>query len=368
MSAERDYYQILGLTKGASIEEIKKAYKKLAIKYHPDKNPGDASAEEKFKELTTAYDVLSDPQKREQYDRFGKAGLSSMGGGSAFDPRDIFSSLFGSFFSFGGGERSGPHDVEQIIQITLKEAYNGGAKKFKIKRKIRCVQCRGHGTRDGAMMGACAGCKGSGIKITTRQIGPGFVQRFQTDCPDCQGKGKRADSQNRCSACSGLGLTPHEELVSINLSPGIRTGEVITLRGKGDEGVDHEAGDVHFVIEVVPIPGWERRGVDLIYQKKISLYQALTGVNFPLTTLDDRVLVVQPATPRVIQPGQPWVIPGEGMPGPHRGNLILVFDIEFPETLTDHERTSLEILKKYGSEPMMAETHTNPTLMHPYKI
>lgn len=353
---ETDYYKILGVSKDASLEDIKKAYKKLAVKYHPDKNPGDKEAEEKFKSLSAAYEVLSDPEKRKTYDQYGLEGLQGMPHASA---NDIFAELFGGLFNFGGGgsKSRGPRkgeDIQQVVQVELKDFYTGRTKKFKIRRKTICETCKGEGTKDGTPKRECSGCKGRGIKVVIQQPKPGFIQQFQTTCPDCNGIGKRVDPSAQCLDCNGEGLIDKTELVQVNIQPGMKHGDVISFEGKGDEGLNMIPGDVHFILQAKPDENFERKGNDLIYKKTISLVEALTGFNFVLQTLDDRYLQVKSEPNTVTKPGQYKVINQEGMPDrknvTQKGNLYILFNIEFPDTLKpDAQKELKKILPKPSS-------------------
>ena len=243
--SKRDYYEVLGVNKDASDDEIKKAYKKMAIKYHPDRNPGNKEAEDKFKEAAEAYDVLRDPQKRQQYDQFGHAGLGGaggFGGGASMNMDDIFSMFgdifggrgFGGFGGFGGGERySKPQfrgrDQRLRIELDLQEIVNGTTKKFKLKNDVTCTHCHGTGSSDGKTS-TCPTCNGAGYVMRTQQSIFGMMQS-QSVCPECHGEGSVI--KNKCSHCHGEGIVPGETLVEVNFPAGLSEGMVLTLEGKG---------------------------------------------------------------------------------------------------------------------------------------
>jgi len=353
---ENDYYKILGVSKEASTEEIKKAYKKLAVKYHPDKNPGDKEAEEKFKNLSAAYEVLSDPEKRKMYDKYGIEGLQGMPHASA---NDIFAELFGGLFNFGSsGKSRGPKksdDIQQVVTVDLKDIYTGRTKKFKIRRKVLCTTCNGQGTKDGSPKKECSGCNGRGIKVVIQQPKPGFIQQFQTACPDCKGTGKKVDASGECLDCNGEGVIEQPELIQVNIAPGTKNGEVITFEGKGDEGLNMIPGDIHFIVQIKPDEKFERKGNDLIYKKDISLLEALTGFKFHLQTLDDRWLLVKSENNVVTKPGQYKVIPNEGMPdrknATQKGNLYIQFNVIFPDSIKSDTKEKLQKLLPKPSSP-----------------
>lgn len=365
MSKKKDeinYYEVLGVSKSASTEEIKKAYKKLAVKYHPDKNPGNPEAEEKFKQLAAAYEVLTDPKKRELYDKYGVEGLQGMPSASA---NDIFAELFGNLFGFGGGgggRQKGPRktdDIQQVVPLDLKDFYTGRTKKFKIRRKTICESCKGNGTKDGSAKKDCTTCNGRGIKVVIQQPQPGFIQQFQTVCPDCKGEGKRADAANRCSSCSGEGVTEKPELVELMIQPGMKHGEVITMAGKGDEAPNMIPGDIHFILQCKENPMFERKGDDLVHKHTISLLEALTGFSLDLQTLDDRYLIIKSEPGVITKPGEFKVVPQEGMPlrnnPTQKGNLYIQFEVEFPTSLSESSKKKLESILPKGSQSKVSD-------------
>ncbi|EMD46946.1 DnaJ family protein [Entamoeba histolytica HM-3:IMSS] len=352
---ETGYYDVLGIKPTASDEEIKKAYRKLAIQYHPDKNPGNKSAEEKFKEITEAYAILSDHNKREIYDRYGKKGLEE-GGMNGYDMDDIFSQLFGGFggfsgFSgFGGFERrpSGPRKGQSIqisLNCTLEDLYNGKTFKRKITHDIICKACSGNGTKSGIKAQTCGTCRGKGFRFVQIQQGFCIMQR-QEVCPKCKGKGVVVNEKDLCKMCHGDKVVSEEKTLEIIVQPGSHENEKIVFPGESDQAPGIIAGDVIFVIKTKEHPIFERKGSDLIMSKTITLNEALTGVAFIVKTLDGRELFIEGKD--VIEPKSYMCVIGEGFTIKHHpeehGDLYIYFEIKFP---TNAEiKNSLDVLKK----------------------
>jgi molecular chaperone DnaJ len=274
MAEKRDFYEVLGVQKGASDDEIKKAYRKCAKQYHPDLHPGDKVAEEKFKEVNEAYEVLSDSQKRARYDQFGHAGVDPNfggGGGSPFgqdmDIGDIFNSFFGGFGGFGGGRRQNPNaprrgnDVETQINITFEEAAKGCKKTVSYQNIITCDDCHGTGAQKGTQAKTCSACGGTG-RVTVSQRSPFGVVQTQRACDACRGKGKIVDSP--CKVCNGNGRIRKTKKVDVTIPAGISDGQILNVGGHGNSGINGgPAGDLHVYISVKKHEVFERRGDDV---------------------------------------------------------------------------------------------------------
>lgn len=333
------YYEVLGVSKTASQDELKKAYRKAAIKNHPDKG-GDP---EKFKELAQAYEVLSDPEKREIYDQYGEDALKEgMGsGGHSHNPFDIFEQFFNPG-AFGGGSSSRfsrqkqGEDVVQTIKVSLEDLYNGTTKKLSLSRNILCPRCKGKGSKSGTS-GRCNGCQGSGIKITTRQIGLGMIQQMQHVCPQCRGSGEVISERDRCPQCKGSKVTAEKKVLEVHVEKGMKHGQKIVFEGQADEAPDTITGDIVFVLEQKEHPRFKRKFDDLYIERKMSLTEALCGFQFVLTHLDGRQLLIKSNPGEVIKPDQSKAINDEGMPHHQRpfmkGRLYIHFDVEFPDSL-----------------------------------
>ncbi len=340
MVRESKLYDILGVSPSATEQQIKKAYRLGALKYHPDKNTGKPEAAEKFKEISTAYEVLSDPEKREVYDQYGEEGLNGggpgMGGGSA---EDLFSHLFGGGMGgmFGGGapqRPSGPRrgkDIQHALKCTLEDLYTGRKAKLALNKTVLCKSCDGQGGKKGSVK-TCRGCSGSGYKFITKQMGP-MIQRYQTTCPECQGEGQTIPDKDRCKVCRGKATTQERKILEVHVDKGMENGQAITFSGEGDQGKDIIPGDVVVVISEQEHDRFKRKGDDLIYNAKIDLLTALAGGSFAIKHLDNEYLKVDIIPGEVISPGATKVIEGKGMPSYRhhiQGNLYVVFDVEFP--------------------------------------
>ncbi|KXS20433.1 DnaJ-domain-containing protein [Gonapodya prolifera JEL478] len=334
---ETKLYDVLGISATASESDIKKAYRKLALQYHPDKNP---DAGDKFKEISHAYEVLSDQQKRDVYDKYGEEGLSGEGGpGGGISPEDLFSHFFGSsMFGGGGGGRgksSGPRrgkDMAHALKVSLEDLYKGKVSKLALQKQIICPKCEGRGGKEGASK-TCGSCQGRGIKIIMRQIGP-MIQQLQQTCSDCGGEGEVIKEKDRCKNCTGKKVVQERKILEVNIDKGMQDGQRITFSGEADQSPGVVPGDIIIVVEEKPHPRFQRRGDDLYYQGKIDLVTALAGGQFTIPHLDDRVLVVNIIPGENIKPGDVKSINGEGMPvyrNPfQKGNLYVKFEIEFP--------------------------------------
>lgn len=361
--AKRDYYEVLGISKGASEDEIKKAYRKIAIKYHPDRNPGDKEAEEKFKEAAEAYDVLHDPQKRQTYDQFGFEGLSGGAGGfgggfgGGFSMDDIFS-MFGDVFGgrggfggFGGGGRRQPAqyrgaNLRLKVRLTLQEIATGVTKKFKVRKDVPCDHCHGTGAEGGSGSDTCPNCHGSGVEIRTQQSIFGMMQT-QTTCHVCGGEGKII--KNKCHHCHGEGIVKGEEVVEINIPAGVAEGMVVNVPGKGNAGKHNGiTGDIQVFIEEEPNDTFVRDGNNLLYNLLLDFPTAALGGTVDIPTIEGNSvkIKIEPGT----QPGKTLRLRDKGLKpvqgyGNEKGDLIVNISVYVPKTLSKEEKKSIEGFK-----------------------
>jgi molecular chaperone DnaJ len=349
---KRDYYETLDVGRDAGDEEIKKAYRKLAMKYHPDRNPGDKEAEEAFKEASEAYEVLRDNEKRQIYDRFGHEGLRGSGfsGFSGFS--DIFSSfsdIFEDFFSFGtprGGrqrQRKGS-DLRYDMEMTLEEAFAGKEKEIDFHKWASCEACNGSGITPGSVPETCGTCHGSGTMIRSQ----GFFQ-IKTTCPACNGHGRIIT--NPCKECQGSGKVKIRKKLNLKIPPGVDTGSQLRLRGEGEAGENGgPPGDLFVVIHVKEHPFFSREGDHLYCEATISFVQAALGDNIEIPVLgQDEQQVIK--VPHGTQPGDIISVPEMGMPRigrSSRGDLIIKVSVKIPTKLTKHQRQLLEEFAKEG--------------------
>ncbi len=354
---KRDYYEVLGVDKTASEEDIKKAYRKIAIKYHPDRNPGDKEAEEKFKEAAEAYNVLHDPQKRQQYDQFGFSGPMGGGGfdgfgGASMNMDDIFS-MFGDIFGghgFGGfGRRSSRQqqhrgsDLRLKVRLSLQEINQGVTKKFKLRKDVPCSHCHGTGAEGGGGTETCPTCHGSGVVTRTTQSIFGMMQT-QSVCPTCQGEGQVI--KNKCHECGGTGVTKGEEVVEINIPAGVAEGMVVNVPGKGNAGQHNGInGDIQVFIEEEENDTFVRDGNDLIYNLLLDFPTAALGGEVDIPTIEGKSLKVK--IDSGTQPGKTMRLRGKGLPavqgyGSGRGDLVVNISVYVPKTLSRDERKALE--------------------------
>lgn len=366
MAEKRDYYEVLGVQKGASAEEIKKAYRKMAIKYHPDKNPGDKAAEEKFKEAAEAYDVLSDAEKRAKYDKYGHAmGPQGFGGGGGYGGfsgggmsmedifahfGDIFGGGFGGEGGFGGAAGAQPRrhvskgtDLRITVKVTLKDIMNGVDKKLKIPKLVACPHCKGTGAKDGTAFHTCSRCHGTGYITTVQQTFMGAMQS-QSVCPECNGEGKVVTE--KCSYCGGSGVEKKDEIVSFHIPAGVEDGMVLTMRGQGNAprggGVN---GDLLIKIQEEKDPELIRDGNDLIYNLMLDFPTAALGGTAEVPTIEGRArLKIAAGT----QPGKVLRLRGKGLPQMNssvKGDLLINVMVYVPETLNDTEKAAIESLR-----------------------
>ncbi|KAF2088272.1 DnaJ-domain-containing protein [Saccharata proteae CBS 121410] len=361
MVKETKYYEILGVSPDATEAQLKSAYKKGALKHHPDKNAANPEAAEKFKDLSHAYEVLSDPEKRQLYDQYGEEGLEQgAGGAGGTAAEDLFAQFFGGGGGpfggmFGGGMReTGPkkaRTISHVHKVSLEDIYRGKVSKLALQKSVLCSKCEGRGGKEGAVK-KCAGCDGRGMKTMMRQMGP-MIQRFQTVCPDCNGEGEIIRDKDRCKQCNGKKTIIERKVLHVHVDRGVRSGQKIEFRGEGDQHPDVEPGDVVFEIEQKPHPRFQRKDDDLFYHAEIDLVTALAGGQIHIEHLDERWLTVEIIPGEVIAPNDVKVIRGQGMPSYRHhdfGNLYIQFDVKFPEriagpdggSMTEEDRLALE--------------------------
>eukprot|EP00730_Choanoeca_flexa_P007469 TRINITY_DN12339_c0_g1_i7.p1 TRINITY_DN12339_c0_g1~~TRINITY_DN12339_c0_g1_i7.p1 ORF type:complete len:415 (+),score=129.29 TRINITY_DN12339_c0_g1_i7:25-1245(+) len=331
-----ELYDLLGVSPQASEAEMKKAYRKKAMKYHPDKNP---DAGEKFKEISSAYEVLSNPDKRAAYDRYGMEGLKE-GRADGGGPSDIFEHLFGGG---GRGRSQGPRKGEDTVQplgVAMEDMYNGKTKKIGLRKKIICKGCEGRGGAAGAGR-TCQACNGTGTRVQLRQIGIGMVQQVRTVCDRCNGTGEIWAKKDICTVCNGKKVVQERKILEVHIDKGMRNDQKVYFRGEGDQEPGIEPGDVVLVLQEKEHPVFKRRGKDLFMKQKISLVEALCGFTVNIQHLDKRVLAVTCAPGEVVKPDSIKVIKEEGFPE-HRqifskGDLYMMFevDFDFPEGFFD---------------------------------
>lgn len=358
--AKRDYYEVLGVDKSASPEQLKSAYRKLALKYHPDRNPGDKEAEEKFKEAAEAYDVLSNPDKKARYDQFGHAGLDGQGGfggGMEMNMEDIFS-MFGSIFGgrgfsggfggFGGGQQRRPvnhgTNLRIKVKLSLEEIETGVEKKIKVNKYVPCHTCGGSGAR-GNSLETCPQCHGSGFVVEVRRTMLGQMQT-QSVCPHCGGQGQII--KDKCPDCHGDGIVKSEEIITIPIPAGVQDGMQFALSGQGNAaprgGVP---GDLIVLVEELPHEHFERQECNLYHSIFITFSEAALGTTLEVPTLNGKVrMKIEPGTPS----GKILRLKGKGLPQPggygSRGDLLVSVNVWVPKNLNKTEKHLLEELQK----------------------
>ena len=354
MSTKRDYYEILGVEKSASEEDIKRSYRRLAMKFHPDRNPNDKEAEAKFKEAAEAYEILSDKDKRQKYDQFGHAGLQGQPGHdfSHMDPNDIFSMFNDIFGGQGGGvrggrgrQRGGPqrgYDLETGIEITLEDVLKGTTKEIKFRRMENCTGCHGSGGKPGTQPEACRTCGGHG---QVYQTGFGGMFRMATPCPDCGGAGKR--HREHCPQCAGKGRVGQEVKLEVKVPAGIQHGQVIRLHGEGEPGAHGgPRGDLHIVVAVKDHPLFERHEDDLWLRLPIGFATLALGGSVKVPTLDGEATL---DIPKGTQVGDELTLRDCGLPnlrGKYRGDLKVVAHVLVPKKLTSEQEELLRTFAK----------------------
>lgn len=384
--AKRDYYEVLGIDKNASEDEIKKAYRKLAIKYHPDRNPGSKEAEEKFKEAAEAYDVLHDPQKRQQYDQFGfnapgAGGYGGFGETGGFSMDDIFS-MFGDVFGghgggfrgFGGfsGESNRQHpqyrgsDLRLKVKLSLQEIATGVTKKFKVKKDVTCTHCHGSGAENGSGSETCPTCHGSGVVVKTVRTMLGMMQT-QTECPTCHGEGTVI--KDKCRLCHGTGVVKGEEIVEIKIPAGVAEGMVVNVPGKGNAGQRNGiSGNIQVYIEEEENDTFIRDGQDVIYNLLLDFPTAALGGEVEIPTLEGtRVRIKIDAG---TQPGKALRLRGKGLPavqgyGSGRGDLVVHVSVFVPKRLTLEEKNLLENLR--GKDNFKGDNATRNSIFKKFR-
>ncbi len=359
--AKRDYYEVLGVAKSASADEIKKAYRKVAMQFHPDRNPGDKAAEEKFKEAAEAYEVLSDQEKKAQYDRFGHAGLNNrggFGGGQGMNMEDIFSNfgdifgddIFGSFFGGGGARQRGGKargtrgsNLRIKLKMNYEEIAKGANKTVKVKKYTSCTACSGSGAKDKNSVQNCSTCNGSG---QVRKVTSTFLGQMQTvgTCPTCNGEGSTIT--NKCTSCKGEGRVYTEETINIDIPAGVQDGMQLSLSGKGNIGERGGApGDLIVLIEEESHPDLQRDNLNVIYDMHVSIPDAIFGSNVEVPTIDGRAKIkIPPGT----QSGKIFRLKGKGFPSINsyeRGDQLIHVNVWTPQELSNEEKEMIEKLK-----------------------
>lgn len=367
---KRDYYEVLGVSKSADAAEIKKAYRKLALQYHPDKNPGNQEAEEKFKEAAEAYEVLSNEDKKQRYDQFGHAGLGGGGGfgGGGMSMDDIFShfgdifggfSGFSGFGGFGGGGRSSRRvnrgtNLRVKVKLNLQEIATGVKKKIKVKKQVACEHCQGTGAKDGKSFSTCSTCGGSGQVTRVQNTILGAMQTTST-CQACQGEGKIINE--KCTHCSGEGVKVAEEVITIDIPAGVSEGIQLSLGGKGNAarrgGVN---GDLIVQIEEEEHPELIRDGNDLLYNVFVGYADVVLGDSIEIPTIEGKVKVkIEPGT----QPGKVLRLRGKGLPdinGYGRGDLLAKVNVWIPKSLSKEEKKLVEQMRESeGFKPAVSD-------------
>lgn len=359
--ANKDYYEVLGLQKGASDDEIKRAFRKLAVKYHPDRNQGNTEAEEKFKEINEAYQILSDPEKKAKYDQFGSAAFDGTGGFSGggfggFDGFDMggFGDIFESFFGGSGGSsrRTGPvrgNDIEYTVTLTFEEAIFGVEKEISITRSENCEHCSGSGAEPGTSVKTCPTCGGSGQVRVQRQTPLGSFVSTST-CDHCKGNGKITETP--CKECKGKGNIRKNRVIKVNIPAGVDTGNVMPLRGQGEHGLrGGSPGDLYVKINVTKSKVFTRNGNDVYIDTHISMAKAALGTEITVATVDGNVKYTIPAG---TQSGTMFRLKGKGIQRVNstgKGDQYVKVIVDIPKSLTKAQEEALyEFMKASGEE------------------
>ena len=350
MSQKRDYYEVLEVSRGADERELKKAYRKMAHQYHPDKNPGDTVAEEKFKELSEAYAVLADPEKRSRYDRFGHAGLGDQPGGFSVNIQDIFGDFFGDMFGGGRGRSAGMSrgaDLRYDLMLEFEEAAFGTEREVTIDRLENCATCSGSGAKPGTSRNQCGTCQGQG----EIRVAQGFFAISQT-CPACQGRGSQIEDP--CGDCRGTGQTEQERKINVKVPAGVDDGTQLRFVGEGEGGMGGgPRGDLYVVLGLKTHPLFERQGQDVLCEVPLSFPQAALGCQLDVPTLDGKVNLKVPAG---TQPGQIFRLRGKGIPhlrsgqeGP-RGDQLVGVRLEVPKKMNTEQKEAVQNLSEMFGE------------------
>lgn len=355
MAEKRDYYEVLGVKKGASEDELKKAYRKLAKENHPDLHPGDKECEARFKEINEAYEVLSDPDKRAKYDQFGHAAFDpsqGFGGGGGFGGfegfggfGDIFSDIFGGGFGFGGGGGRNPNaprkgdNLRATVNIKFEEAAFGVKKDVFVSKIEQCPDCKGTGCAEGTTAEVCPDCKGTGTVMSTKRTPFGMVQSSE-QCPKCRGRGKMIHSP--CKTCRGIGSVRRQHKVSVSIPAGIDDGQTISLKGQGNAGLNGgPAGDLLITVLVQPHARFERDGASILLDQEISFSQAALGAEVEVPTLDGKVKL---NIPEGTQSGTTFRLKGKGVPflrNGGRGDQFVTVNVAVPRSMTSTQKNAL---------------------------
>ena len=362
MATKRDFYEVLGVTKSASDDDIKRAYKKLVAKYHPDRNPGDEAAIEAFKEASEAFGILSDPDKKARYDRYGHAGVEAGGQGGFQDVNDIFQAfggIFDSIFEGGGGRRgsTGPRarkgeSLQTSLTIELLDAAVGCTRELQIDKHVSCVTCNGSGAKPGTQPQKCDYCNGVGQVIQSQ----GFF-RVQTTCPSCRGRG--TSIRDKCADCRGQRVVSRPSTLEVKIPAGIDNGMQLCLRGEGEAGENNgPAGDLYVDIRVKSHPLFKRDGRNLACEVPITFAQAALGTSLDIPILTGKHhITVPPGT----QPGEVFRLKSQGMPDPHggmRGDLLVEFHVEVPKKLNKKQEELLRQLAELDDKQVSAKRKT----------
>lgn len=362
MATKRDYYEVLGVSKTATEDELKKSYRKLALKYHPDRNPGDKESEEKFKEAAEAYEVLSNKDKRAKYDQFGHAGVDGQGfggGGQNMNMDDIFS-MFGDIFGgFGGGGFSGGFGGQRSrggrrvnkgsslrikVKLTLEDIEKGVEKKIKVNKYVTCSTCHGSGAKEGSDTTSCTQCHGSGYITQVQRTILGNMQT-QAVCPTCSGEGKII--KDKCTSCHGDGIVKQEEVITINIPAGVADGMQISFAGLGNAGARNGVnGDLIVSVEELPHEDFERDGNNICHQTYITVSDAILGTTIEVPTLGGKAKF---KIEQGMTSGKVYRLRGKGLPdvnGYGRGDILVRVDVWIPKSYSKEEKKMLETLKK----------------------
>ncbi len=384
MAQKRDYYEVLGVSKDASEDEIKKAYRKLAIKYHPDRNPDNAEAEEKFKEAAEAYEVLHDKQKRAQYDQFGfdgpqGFGAGGFGGAGGMNMDDIFSAFgdifgghgFGGFGGFGGGGGQQQRvyrgaDLRLKVKLSLQDVASGVTKKFKVRKDVTCTHCNGSGAENGSSAETCPTCHGAGVVNRTVRSMFGMMNT-QSECPTCHGEGKII--KNKCKHCGGNGTVKGDEVVEISIPAGVEEGMVINVQGKGNAGPRNGVpGDIQVIITEEKNDTFVRDHQDVIYNLLLDFPTAALGGDVEIPTIEGGKvrMKVEPGT----QPGKSVRLRGKGLPavqgyGMGTGDIIVNMSVYVPKELDKKEREAIEKLRE--SENFKGDKKTKQSIFEKFR-
>jgi molecular chaperone DnaJ len=387
MAQKRDYYEVLGVDKNASEDEIKKAYRKIAIKYHPDRNPGNKEAEEKFKEAAEAYEVLHDQQKRQQYDQFGfdgpQSGFGGFGGGADMNMDDIFSMFgdifgghgggFGGFSGFGGGgssQRQRPQyrgaDLRIQVTLSLQDVAEGVTKKFKLNKDIACTHCNGTGAEAGSGTETCPTCHGQGYIVKTVRTMLGMMQT-QSECPTCHGEGSII--KNKCKFCGGSGIVKGEELVEVKIPAGVAEGMVVNVPGKGNAAPHNGVnGNIQVFIHEEKNDTFVRDGQDVIYSLLLDFPTAALGGEVEIPTIQGNKVKIKIESGT--QPGKTLRLRGKGLPavqgyGRGTGDLVVNISVYVPKTLSADEKKAIENFR--NSDNFKGDSNTKKTIFQKFR-